>query len=92
MASGIQEKVTRSDISYNTYNGNYHNLYPGTWDVRFQKSTNDRVYTSRYRVANFRKGFTASKNLKSFSNLREEAFKFIGNALANNIYSFNPED
>ena len=41
---------------------------------------------------NFRKGFTASKNLKSSSKLREEAFKFIGNALANKIYSFNPED
>ncbi len=92
LASGIQEKVARSDVSYNTYNGNYQNLYPGTWDVRFQKSTNDRVYTSRYRVVNFRKGFTASKNLKSSSNLREDAFKFIGNALANKIYSFNPED
>ena len=55
--SGIEEKVMRSEVNYNTYSGNYKNLYPGIWRLKFQDSPGDRVYTNRSQVNNFRRAF-----------------------------------
>jgi hypothetical protein len=89
--SGIEEKVIRSEVNYNTYSGNYKNLYPGTWNLKLQNSTNDRVYTNRSKVNNFRQTFTASKNMKGTSELRMDGLKSIGSSVAAKVYLFNPE-
>ncbi|MBI34346.1 MAG: hypothetical protein CMP67_03180 [Flavobacteriales bacterium] len=89
--SGIEEKVMRSEVNYNTYSGNYKNLYPGIWSLKFQDSPGDRVYTNRSQVNNFRRAFTSNKNIKGSSELRMEALKIISSRVASKIYSFNPE-
>ena len=89
--SGIEEELFRSEVNYSTYSGNHNNLYPGTWNVRFQDSSSDRVYTSRSRVNNFRSDFTANKNMRASSELRMDALKSIGAAVAKKIFEFNPE-
>lgn len=89
--SGIEEELFRSEVNYSTYSGNHNNLYPGTWNVRFQDSSSDRVYTSRSRVNNFRSDFTANKNMRASSELRMDALKSIGASVAKKIFEFNPE-
>ncbi|MAW65936.1 MAG: hypothetical protein CMD18_07060 [Flavobacteriales bacterium] len=89
--SGIEEERFRSEVNYNTYSGNYNNLYPGTWNARFQDSSSDRVYTARSRVNNFRSDFTANKNMRASSELRMDALKSIGESVAKKIVDFNPE-
>tara|TARA_B100000674_G_scaffold210318_1_gene172369 strand:- start:3217 stop:4665 length:1449 start_codon:yes stop_codon:yes gene_type:complete len=89
--SGIEEKVIRNEVSYNTYSGNYKDLYPGTWSLKFQDSTSDRLYTNRTKVNNFRRAFTATKTMRETSELRMEALKYIGSSVASKVYHFNPE-
>jgi tetratricopeptide (TPR) repeat protein len=89
--SGIEEELFKSEVNYSTYSGNYNNLYPGTWNVRFQDSSSDRVYTARNRVNNFRSDFTANKNMRASSELRMDALKSIGASVAKKIFDFNPE-
>jgi tetratricopeptide (TPR) repeat protein len=89
--SGIEEKVIRSEVNYTSYSGNYKNLYPGTWNARFQNSSNDQVFTNRSKVNNFRRTFTATKNMRGTSELRMEAFKNIGYSVAKKVFNFNPE-
>jgi tetratricopeptide (TPR) repeat protein len=80
--SGIEEELFRSEVNYSTYPGNYNNLYPGTWNVKFKDSSSDRVYTARNRVNNFRSDFTANKNMRASSDLRMDALKSIGASVA----------
>ena len=89
--SGIEEKVIRSEVNYNTYSGNYRNLYPGTWQNQFQNSTNDRIYTNRTKVNDFRQSFNANKNMRGTSELRMDALKSIASSVATKVYRFNPE-
>jgi hypothetical protein len=89
--SGIEEELFRSEVNYSTYPGNYNNLYPGTWNVKFKDSSSDRVYTARNRVNNFRSDFTANKNMRASSDLRMDALKSIGASVAKKIFNFNPE-
>lgn len=89
--SGVEEEIVRSEVDYNTYSGNYTSLYPGTWNVRFQDSVNDRVYTNRTKVNNFRSAFTSSKNMRGVSELRMDALKSISLSVAPKVYLFNPE-
>ena len=89
--SGIEEELFRSEVNYSTYAGNYNNLYPGTWNLRFQDSSSDRVYTARNRVNNFRSDFTANKNMRASSELRMDALKSIGSSVAKKVFDFNPE-
>ena len=71
--------------------GNYRNLYPGTWQNQFQNSTNDRIYTNRTKVNDFRQSFNANKNMRGTSELRMDALKSIASSVATKVYRFNPE-
>lgn len=91
LMSAIQDKVLRSDVNYNTYNGNVKSLYPGTWNLRYQDSPSDRVYTSRRKTNEFQATFNANKNLTPVNTLADDAMKTIGLAVSKKIYDFNPE-
>ena len=92
LLSGIEEGVMRSQVDYNAYSGNYKELIPGNWNVRFQDSPSDKMYNNRRQIKAFQTGFESEQNITPVSILKEDAFKKVGNTIAKIVYSFNPED
>lgn len=91
LLSGIAEESMTSTVDYNTFKGDVTKLYPGTWISRSSKSPSDRVYTNRSRVNTFQNKFSANRTLTNTSELADEAYKKVGNAVSKKIYTFNPE-
>lgn len=91
LLSGIIEKTMRSEVDYNTYNGNANDLYPGVWKSAWKPSASDRVYTNRAQVNAFQSKFSANKNLRPLSDLQDNAERSIGLELAQKVLKFNPE-
>lgn len=92
LLTGIEKGVIRSQVDYNAYTGNYKQLIPGNWNVKFQDSPSDKMYNTRRQIKAFQIGFESEQNITPVSILKEDAFRKVGNTIARIVYSFNPED
>lgn len=91
LASDIIEVTKRDHINYATFDGDARLLVPGFWKYLNKKDPSDKIYNSySYKKAIDQK-LKARRNLRSMSDLAGDLYEEVGEAVARQVGTYNPE-
>ncbi len=91
LVSNTFQEQSSASVSYNIYNGNLSELFPGSWESATKDSPNDKVYTTTNEVTEFRQMFNPNLIPTPIRDLELECATKIAQTIANKISNYNPE-